>query len=139
MCIGSFSLHSKWIGLSKRDPNSSVLRRDVESDRLIGNTIQTHNSSSTDIFRNSYIQYPHKMHGFHVQKSRYIQLCTAQLQYIYDSTSPPAERLRNRKLIGIFIDIFVLFRTYKSQQDICCLTTSQDQLYFLFLYPPPDI
>ncbi len=37
MCIGSFSLHSKWIGLSKRDPNSSVLRRDVESDRLIGN------------------------------------------------------------------------------------------------------
>ncbi len=29
MCIGSFSLHSKWIGLSKRDPNSSVLRRDV--------------------------------------------------------------------------------------------------------------
>ncbi len=34
----SFSLHSKWIGLSKRDPNSSVLRRDVESDRLIGNT-----------------------------------------------------------------------------------------------------
>ncbi len=26
MCIGSFSLHSKWIGLSKRDPNSSVLR-----------------------------------------------------------------------------------------------------------------
>ncbi len=32
MCIGSFSLHSKWIGLSKRDPNSSVLRRDVESD-----------------------------------------------------------------------------------------------------------
>ncbi len=38
MCIGSFSLHSKWIGLSKRDPNSSVLRRDVESDRLIGNS-----------------------------------------------------------------------------------------------------
>ncbi len=38
MCIGSFSLHSKWIGLSKRYPNSSVLRRDVESDRLIGNT-----------------------------------------------------------------------------------------------------
>ncbi len=37
MCIGSFSLHSKWIGLSKRYPNSSVLRRDVESDRLIGN------------------------------------------------------------------------------------------------------
>ncbi len=37
MCIGSFSLHSKWIGLSKRDPNSSVLRCDVESDRLIGN------------------------------------------------------------------------------------------------------
>ncbi len=37
MCIGSFSLHSKWIGLSKRDPKSSVLRRDVESDRLIGN------------------------------------------------------------------------------------------------------
>ncbi len=37
MCIGSFSLHSKWIGLSKRDPNSSVLRRDIESDRLIGN------------------------------------------------------------------------------------------------------
>ncbi len=36
MCIGSFSLHSKWIGLSKRYPNSSVLRRDVESDRLIG-------------------------------------------------------------------------------------------------------
>ncbi len=32
MCIGSFSLHSKWIGLSKRDPNSSVIRRDVESD-----------------------------------------------------------------------------------------------------------
>ncbi len=29
MCIGSFSLHSKWIGLSKRYPNSSVLRRDV--------------------------------------------------------------------------------------------------------------
>ncbi len=29
MCIGSFSLHSKWIGLSKRDPNSSILRRDV--------------------------------------------------------------------------------------------------------------
>ncbi len=39
MCIGSFSLHSKWIGLSKRDPNSSVLRRDVESDRLIGNIV----------------------------------------------------------------------------------------------------
>ncbi len=39
MCIGSFSLHSKWIGLSKRYPNSSVLRRDVESDRLIGNNI----------------------------------------------------------------------------------------------------
>ncbi len=38
MCIGSFSLHSKWIGLSKRDPNSSVIRRDVESDRLIGNS-----------------------------------------------------------------------------------------------------
>ncbi len=38
MCIGSFSLHSKWIGLSKRYPNSSVLRRDVESDRLIGNS-----------------------------------------------------------------------------------------------------
>ncbi len=37
MFIGSFSLHSKWIGLSKRDPKSSVLRRDVESDRLIGN------------------------------------------------------------------------------------------------------
>ncbi len=37
MCIGSFSLHSKWIGLSKRYPNSLVLRRDVESDRLIGN------------------------------------------------------------------------------------------------------
>ncbi len=37
MCIGSFSIHSKWIGLSKRYPNSSVLRRDVESDRLIGN------------------------------------------------------------------------------------------------------
>ncbi len=37
MCIGSFSLHSKWIGLSKRYPNSSVLRRDVESDQLIGN------------------------------------------------------------------------------------------------------
>ncbi len=37
LCIGSFSLHSKWIGLSKRDPNSSVLRRDVESDRPIGN------------------------------------------------------------------------------------------------------
>ncbi len=37
MCIGSFSLHSKWIGLSKQDPNSSVSRRDVESDRLIGN------------------------------------------------------------------------------------------------------
>ncbi len=37
MCIGSFSLHSKWIGLSKRDPNLSVLLRDVESDRLIGN------------------------------------------------------------------------------------------------------
>ncbi len=29
MCIGSFSLHSKWIGLSTRDPNSSVIRRDV--------------------------------------------------------------------------------------------------------------
>ncbi len=29
ICIGSFSLHSKWIGLSKRDPNSSVLRSDV--------------------------------------------------------------------------------------------------------------
>ncbi len=29
MCIGSFSLHLKWIGLSKRYPNSSVLRRDV--------------------------------------------------------------------------------------------------------------
>ncbi len=40
MCIGSFSLHSKWIGLSKRYPNSSVLRRDVESDRLIGNLWQ---------------------------------------------------------------------------------------------------
>ncbi len=39
MCIGSFSLHSKWIGLSKRYPNSSVLRRDVESDRLIGKYI----------------------------------------------------------------------------------------------------
>ncbi len=39
MCIGSFSLHSKWIGLSKRYPNSSVLRRDVESDRLIGNSL----------------------------------------------------------------------------------------------------
>ncbi len=39
MCIGSFSLHSKWIGLSKRYPNSSVLRRDVESDRLIGNLV----------------------------------------------------------------------------------------------------
>ncbi len=37
MCIGSFSLHSKWIGLSKRDPNSSVLQNDVESNRLIGN------------------------------------------------------------------------------------------------------
>ncbi len=37
MFIGSFSLQSKWIGLSKRDPKSSVLRRDVESDRLIGN------------------------------------------------------------------------------------------------------
>ncbi len=37
MCIGSFSLNSKWIGLAKRYPNSSVLRRDVESDRLIGN------------------------------------------------------------------------------------------------------
>ncbi len=32
MCIGSFSLHSKWICLSKRDPNSSVLWRDVGSD-----------------------------------------------------------------------------------------------------------
>ncbi len=39
MCIGSFSLHSKCIGLSKRYPNSSVLQRDVESDRLIGNYI----------------------------------------------------------------------------------------------------
>ncbi len=29
MCIGSFSLHSKWIGLSKRDPNLSVIRLDV--------------------------------------------------------------------------------------------------------------
>ncbi len=37
MCIGSFSLHSNWIGLSKRYPNSAVLRRDVEIDRLIGN------------------------------------------------------------------------------------------------------
>ncbi len=44
MCIGSFSLHSKWIGLSKRYPNSSVLRRDVESDRLIGNTSLTTSS-----------------------------------------------------------------------------------------------
>ncbi len=44
MCIGSFSLHSKWIGLSKRYPNSSVLRRDVESDRLIGNIIFTDNN-----------------------------------------------------------------------------------------------
>ncbi len=44
MCIGSFSLHSKWIGLSKRDPNSSVLRRDVESDRLIGNSPSTPSS-----------------------------------------------------------------------------------------------
>ncbi len=44
MCIGSFSLHSKWIGLSKRDPNSSVLRRDVESDRLIGNNLSERNS-----------------------------------------------------------------------------------------------
>ncbi len=26
MCIGSFSLHSKWIGLSKRDPNLSIRR-----------------------------------------------------------------------------------------------------------------
>ncbi len=43
MCIGSFSLHSKWIGLSKRDPNSSVLRRDVESDRLIGNLFSVFN------------------------------------------------------------------------------------------------
>ncbi len=42
MCIGSFSLHSKWIGLSKRYPNSSVLRRDVESDRLIGNKFYNH-------------------------------------------------------------------------------------------------
>ncbi len=41
ICIGSFSFHSKWIGLSKRDPNSSVLRRDVETDRLIGNRIYT--------------------------------------------------------------------------------------------------
>ncbi len=41
MCIGSFSLHSKWIGLSKQDPNSLVLRRDVESDRLIGNSINS--------------------------------------------------------------------------------------------------
>ncbi len=45
MCIGSFSLHSKWIGLSKRDPNSSVLRRDVESDRLIGNSLSKFGSS----------------------------------------------------------------------------------------------
>ncbi len=37
MCIDSFSLHSKWIGLSKRDPNLSVIRRDLKSDRLIGN------------------------------------------------------------------------------------------------------
>ncbi len=29
MYIGSFSLHSKWIGLSKWDPNSSDIRRDV--------------------------------------------------------------------------------------------------------------
>ncbi len=42
MCIGSFSLHSKWIGLSKRYPNSSVLRHDVESDRLIGKHRYTH-------------------------------------------------------------------------------------------------
>ncbi len=37
MCIGLFSLHSKWIGLSKLDPNSSVIWHAVKSDRLIGN------------------------------------------------------------------------------------------------------
>ncbi len=37
MCIGSFSLHSKWIGLLKRDPNSSAFRHDIENDRLIAN------------------------------------------------------------------------------------------------------
>ncbi len=37
MCIGLFSLHSKWIGLFKRDPNSSVIRRNIECDRLIRN------------------------------------------------------------------------------------------------------
>ncbi len=50
MCIGSFSLHSKWIGLSKRDPNSSVLRRDVESDRLIGNFVWYPGWSTTFLF-----------------------------------------------------------------------------------------
>ncbi len=55
MCIGSFSLHSKWIGLSKRDPNSSVLRRDVESDRLIGNSYFTSNNIP---------QYDHKVFFF---------------------------------------------------------------------------
>ncbi len=57
MCIGSFSLHSKWIGLSKRYPNSSVLRCDVESDRLIGNYLIILNSQNKNIKQSSDVKF----------------------------------------------------------------------------------
>ncbi len=57
MCIGSFSLHSKWIGLSKRYPNSSVLRRDVESDRLIGNYYYRWNWPALEGFQDNFTTF----------------------------------------------------------------------------------
>lgn len=43
MCIGSCSLHSKWIGLSKRDPNSSVFTDMISRFPPSGNKGYIHN------------------------------------------------------------------------------------------------